>query len=238
MSRTVLLLFDVDATLIRTHGAGMRAMSRAFLEEMGWDDIFSTITPAGMMDPAIAEALSQHHRKVSITAEEKDRVFKKYLLYLEDDCQASADVEALPGIRSFLESAMQHSDILLGLGTGNLEEGAKIKLRHVGIDHFFNFGGYGTDGHVRADLLATAVKRAEARLGTSLASDQVVVIGDTEHDVLAGKAIGAHTIAVATGPYSEQELAKYQPDLTLPDFSDHAPVWTMIAGIRQNGRNG
>lgn len=234
MDGEVVLLFDIDATLIRTHGAGMRAMERAFQEVMGWDDLLSRVSPAGMTDPAIADALSRTYRGYAMTPEEKEKVFATYLDYLQQEVDASRDMEVLPGIRAFLEEASQDSQLLLGLGTGNLEAGAKIKLSRAELNHYFVFGGFGSDALLRPEVLAAAVKKAEVLLERSIAPQEVLVIGDTPHDIRAGKAIGAHTVAVATGPFTVEQLAAFQPTLVLRDFSHADEVKALIHRMKSN----
>lgn len=220
MSGPLLLLFDVDATLIRTHGAGMRAMEQAFQEVMGWGDFFKGYSPAGMTDPAIADGISEKRRGKIMEAAEKKRVFDRYLALLEVELRLSSEFEVLPGIVPFLETWTEDDRGVLGLGTGNLEAGAKLKLDRGNLNHFFEFGGYGSDASIRSQVLQISKERGEAYLGYPVDSQKVVVIGDTPHDINAGKAIGARTIAVETGPFDFTQLHAHQPDLVVKDFSE------------------
>ncbi len=230
----ITILFDIDATLIRTHGAGMRAMERAFRETMGWDGLLARVSPAGMTDPAIADALSQSYRGQAMASEEKSRVFGTYLDYLQQEVDAAHNIEVLPGIRPFLEEKSKDTQVLLGLGTGNLESGAKIKLSRVGLDQYFSFGGYGSDASLRPAVLQAAVKKAEVLLGRTIAPQTVLVVGDTPHDIHAGQVIGAQTVAVATGPYTVEELHAYQPTLALKDFSHQTEIQALLSRMKSN----
>lgn len=214
-------LFDLDGTLVRTGGAGMQAMEQAFVEVMGWQDPLAGISPAGRTDPSIAHEISHKFRGCSMAPEELERVFGRYLELLEQTLAAAPEFRVLPGIREFLEQAQTWPDTWLGLGTGNLETGARLKLERGGLAGFFRFGGYGSDAENRVEMLRVAVRRGEALRGGRLRpADRVIVVGDTPHDVAAGMAIGALTLAVATGPYTQAQLAASGAQLVLKDFTE------------------
>jgi phosphoglycolate phosphatase len=217
-----LLLFDVDATLVRTGGAGLRAMDRAFDKIMHWPGALEKISPAGRTDPSIAHEISRIQRGCNMSPEELESVFNCYLEYLAEELENAPGYRVLPGIEKFLEKISQAPDFLLGLGTGNLEAGARLKLKPAGLNRFFNFGGFGSDAEQRPEVLQIGVKQAQAFSGQTIAPGQVLVIGDTQHDVQAGQAIGARTLAVATGPYSVKELQAFQPDWVIQDFTEKA----------------
>ncbi|HVJ67445.1 MAG TPA: HAD hydrolase-like protein, partial [Caulifigura sp.] len=126
----------------------------------------------------------------------------------------------LPGIRELLALLAARKDVTLGLLTGNFEEGAWIKLRHFELDHYFLFGGFGDDHFDRDDVARLAYDATHRHLGRRVEPQDVWVIGDTPSDVRCGKAIGAWTVAVATGMYTEADLWPHNPDLLLLDFSD------------------
>ncbi len=115
---------------------------------------------------------------------------------------------------------MRQPDTSLGLLTGNLERGAKLKLEHYGLWRYFSFGAFADDHHDRNELGAFAVRRALAKTGTEFPAADVDVIGDTGHDVACGKAFAARTIALATGGWSRERLAESQPDFLFDDLAD------------------
>jgi len=232
MSKVILLLFDLDATLVRTGGAGMRAMNQAFAEIMNWPNALAEISPAGRTDPSIAHEISRKHRGHEMTTQELERVFSRYLELLKEKICQTDNYRVLPGIQSFLEGTAGSREYLLGLGTGNLEAGARIKLEPAKLNRFFSFGGFGSDAVERADILRIAIQRAEANVQMKITSEQVVVIGDTPHDVEAGKTIGAKTIAVATGPYTAHQLAVFEPDLVLADFREKSALDAFFSRLR------
>ena len=216
----LLLLFDVDGTLIRTEGAGVRAFNRGFFDVLGWENALGTFSPAGMTDVAIAHRVARWFRGNDLEPEEMQRVFDRYLELLPGELAGAGGYRVLSGIQPFLEKYSQRDDILIGLGTGNLERGARLKLRPGGIEPFFKFGGYGSDAVNRAELLEVGIRRGEALAGFSVPRARVVVIGDTPLDIEAGRAVGAKTLAVATGPFKAGELQAHSPDAVVGGFDE------------------
>jgi phosphoglycolate phosphatase-like HAD superfamily hydrolase len=129
---------------------------------------------------------------------------------------------AYPGAQQALERLSRESGIVQGLLTGNIPANARVKLGAVGLGGLvdFDIGAYGSDHRVRSELVAIACARAERKLGVLVPPDRAVLIGDTPLDVAAALAGGAHAIGVATGPYSERELAEAGAKTVLPDLRD------------------
>ena len=126
----------------------------------------------------------------------------------------------MPGILRLLQRAEHRSDTILGLLTGNLRHGAELKLVHYRLWHYFALGAFADDHHDRNQLGAFALSRVQERCGEGFLPAQVDVIGDTGHDVACGKALGARTIAIATGSWSRERLAEYAPDFIFDDLSN------------------
>jgi phosphoglycolate phosphatase-like HAD superfamily hydrolase len=126
----------------------------------------------------------------------------------------------LAGIHEALKAVQAHPEIHQALLTGNLHEGARLKLTHFGLWHYFEFGAFANDSHVRDELGPFALARAKKKLGIDFPPERVFVIGDTPHDIACGKAIGAKTIAVATGAFSVEQLSALNPTHTFKDLSD------------------
>jgi phosphoglycolate phosphatase len=235
MPANAMWLFDLDGTLLRTGGAGMQAMEQAFVEVMGWQDPLAGVSPAGRTDPSIAHEISWKFRGHDMSPAELQRVFDRYLERLGQALATAPGFRVLPGIREFLEQARAWPDTQLGLGTGNLEPGACLKLEQAGLKEYFSFGGFGSDAVDRVQLLRVAVARGSALLGRPVPSRQVIVVGDTPHDVAAGLALGARTVAVATGPYSQAQLAASGAGVVLADFTEQDKLLTWLGeqGSRQ-----
>lgn len=223
-----LLLFDLDWTLIYTGGAGIRALNTAFETLYGIPQAMKRLTVDGKTDPAICREMITILAGKTPTQADIERLCRGYLDQLALEIPNGPGYRILPGIPVLLETLSKMPDVLLGLGTGNLEEGAHIKLKRADLMKYFRFGGFGSDAEERPQVLATGVRRGEALSGKTFAPRDVVVIGDNERDVLAGKAIGATTVAVACGPMSRADLAKSGPDYLFDDLSDTSAVLKVL----------
>jgi phosphoglycolate phosphatase-like HAD superfamily hydrolase len=197
-------LFDIDGTLITCGGAGRAAMEAAFADRLGRADV-GGFPYGGMTDRAIVRAATRAAERADDDAT-LDDLLVHYLGHLETQLARGERFAVLPGVVALLDALAAHAHVAVGLGTGNLETGARLKLRRGGIWERFAFGGYGSDHEDRGKLLAAGAARGAARLGVELAVARVVVIGDTPRDIAAGRAIGAEVIAVATGGYASGEL--------------------------------
>ncbi len=213
-----LLLWDIDGTLIKTQGAGKRALSRALRVLFDINSDLEFLDMAGRTDPYIIQQIS---KELGLTFSEKTvhDFFETYFGFLQKELRAGSG-QAHPGIAEILEAARQRPDIAQGLLTGNVERGAKIKLVHFDLWHYFEFGAFGNDSAVRNELGPYALRRAMKIHGVEFATENVFVIGDTPYDVACGKVIGAKTIAVATGGTSLEELRACEPTAVLEDLRD------------------
>jgi phosphoglycolate phosphatase-like HAD superfamily hydrolase len=214
--RPTVLLFDIDGTLISTNGAGRRSMEGAFERYAGRRDA-CTFPFGGMTDRAIVraglEALGRPRDDAEI-----DAVLALYLQVLEREI-TTAECLVHRGVEAALDAAAARPGYAIGLGTGNLRDGARLKLGRVGLFERFAFGGFGCDHERRDELLRIGAARGAAALGAPIEACRVVVIGDTPKDVAAAHAIGAESIAVATGPYREDALAEHHPTRLFADLA-------------------
>jgi len=217
----ICFLIDLDGTLVLTGGAGLRAFDKAFRVVYEVDGKIATASPAGKTDPDILRRVCLAFLGREPTPEEEASVYALYLQYLRDEVDRSVDFEIMPGIESLLQKMSLDERCLVGLGTGNLEQGAKIKLSRPDLWRYFRFGGFGSDAPERPELLKIGLARGRALLEDGQAIKEVYVIGDTPHDISAGQAIGARTVGVATGPFSVKDLQAAGADLVYPDLSDY-----------------
>lgn len=178
----------------------------------------------GQLDPGIiAAALQQNHLKA---ADGQVDLFKKR--YFENLRAEIHTAEVLPGVLDLLKKLRQSEGAVLGLISGNFAESARIKLLGVGIDpKWFVANAFGGDGLTRADLVRRAIARAAELLGHDLPPGDVIVIGDTPHDVASAKANGCRSVAVASGWISAAILREAEPDLVLNNLADPEPIWNM-----------
>lgn len=217
-----LLLFDLDGTLVSTGGAGLRALDRAFETLHRLPRAMEGVNPAGKTDPYIVREVFEKKLLRKASTDDITAVCENYLKFLAEEMKASVahGYRVMEGIRDLLEDLSKRKELILALGTGNLERGARLKLEPAGFNHYFPFGGFGSDAEVRADVLRAGVRRAEQRAGKPILSQDVIVIGDTILDVQAGKAIGAVTVAVACGHGDLDALRASGADIYLEDFKD------------------
>lgn len=202
--RPTVLLFDIDGTLVSTGGAGRRAIERAFAVHTGTAAVLD-FSFAGMTDPAIVRAgLTNAGREP--TSDAIAAVLAVYVQVLEEEVRLTERFLVHDGILEALAHAESWPGVALGLGTGNIEGGARVKLGRANLYDRFSFGGFGSDAEDRAELIRVGADRGAARLGRRREECRVVVIGDTPKDVAAALAIGAEALAVGTGPYSAADL--------------------------------
>ena len=251
-----LVLFDIDCTLIDAHGAGGRAILRAIKDVYGVEGELGDYSFHGRTDPGIisdlavlwgagdpdaangragretqpqvvhdvAEALGT---PADLVERRVDECITRYLELLQEEIVRVA-VETLPGIRELVTALAADRRALVGLLTGNVEEGARLKLEPTGLLSLFKVGAYGSDSALRADLPAVAVARAEALNGRRYSGKDVVVIGDTPADVQCGASLGVTAVAVATGRHTVEELAAHAPDHLFADLADWRAAYAAI----------
>ena len=230
---TVLVLFDIDGTMLLANGAGRRCVHQAMM------DVFGATGPQshpfdGKTDPQIVRELGLMAGITDDVIHAKmDTALDRYYEYLEADITGAPEtVELLPGVSELLDALDLRDDVILGLLTGNIEAGATLKLRAVDIaPERFVVGAYGSDAASRPALPAIAQQRATALLGDPLPGSRIVIIGDTPHDLTCGRAIGARAIGVETGRFRAVDLHPYEPLAVFADLTDTALVVNTITSV-------
>ena len=222
-----LFLFDIDGTLLTSGGAGERALRLGFRDRFGIDDDLSSIEIAGRTDSGIVREMLAAHR-LPATPENIAAFLDGYLHHLAQEIPRTPG-RLLPGILPLLDALQPRADIVLALLTGNLARGAEIKLRHYGVWHYFEFGAFADDHHDRNQLGPFAQARARAQRDIEFPPERIFVLGDTPHDIACARAIGAKAIAIATGKFSQADLAAHTPDFLFEDLSDLDAVLAAIA---------
>src|SRR2546426_4274548 len=213
-----LLLFDIDGTLIHSGGAGVEALKRALTERFGIKDALHDIEIAGMTDSGIVISILNKHQ-IPATNENIAAFLDSYVHFLSLELPRRAG-KLLPGVLELLEKLKARPNLVLALLTGNVSRGAQLKLEHYGVWHFFEFGAFADDHHDRNQLGPFARARAKEKHSREFSTSEIDVIGDTPRDIACGKAFGARTIAVASGTWSREQLAEYQPDFLIDDLSN------------------
>jgi phosphoglycolate phosphatase-like HAD superfamily hydrolase len=226
-----LVLFDIDGTLLSASGAGRRALDRAMRDVYGTSGPIESYDFRGGTDPQIIRDLLGRagFEEPAILAGEA-AVYRRYAEVLEEEVGDGRGVSVYPGVRELVETLAARDDVLVGLLTGNIEVGARIKLRPTGLWPFFRLGAYGSDHADRTRLPQVAASRAERLVGRVFLGPDTVIIGDTPRDIGCARAFGARAIAVATGWHSLEDLAAHRPDHAFADLSDQGTALDAMLG--------
>jgi len=198
----ILYLFDIDGTLLHARRSGRIAFDAVFAAQHGIADACDGMKFGGKTDPALIDELFVARFGRPASAREHEAFLEAYLPLLRKGL-ANHGVEVIGGVAEALAYLAARSDVLLGVATGNVRAGAEAKLTAAGLHTHFSLGGYGSDSHVRAELVAAAIARGRERG----ALREVVVVGDTVHAIAAARACGAVACAVATGSDPAEALA-------------------------------
>jgi phosphoglycolate phosphatase len=218
-----LVLFDIDGTLLLTAGAGRRAIVAAIGEEVGSSERFARVRFDGKTDPEIVtELLEAAGRPGPHQEGHVWTLCRRYVDLLARELEHSAArITVMPGIHPLLQQLEAEDGVVLGLLTGNMAEGAALKLGAAGLDPArFRVGAYGSDSARRPELPPIAAQRAEPYFGRVPSGSEVVIIGDTPADIACGGCISARALGVATGAYSVADLAACGPHAVFQDLSD------------------
>ncbi len=228
-----LILFDVDLTLVDTTECNLLAFNSAFEQVHGIPDAFDlTVFDGGLDLPLMTEM----YRKWGITQPDSmtfpdlSEFTTVYFDHLAKGLENWTEGYECPGARELLEALVREPGVQLGLETGNFREAAFIKLRKFGLDVFFEEGGFGGDWTTRMEVVADAIAKCQALVGTIYERSNIFVIGDSISDVKAGQANGIYSVAVATGHYDTQKLGALNPTYVFPDLSDTAKVLEALLG--------
>jgi len=219
-ARPVVVLFDVDETLVHTGGAGARSWKATFNELYGLPADIGAHTSAGETDPAVARETFEGVLNRQPDDDELGRIYARYLQHLADEI-GKGGYRVLPGAEHTLRK-LSAAGVTLGLVSGAMEGAARTKLVPADLNRFFYFGAYGSDSPDRTELTGLAIEKA-ARFHANLSPSQVFVVGDTPRDIEAAKAAGAVAVGVASGHYSTEELSAADPDHVLESLDDPFP---------------
>lgn len=227
-----LVLFDIDGTILHSGGAGRDAMEHALATVFGTAGD-SSMRYDGKTDKQIVRESLLHagisHAEIDAGM---DRVISLYVATLPSRLRdPERRVGLYPGVAELIRAVHARDDSVLGLLTGNVEPGARLKLGAVGLDfEQFRINAFGSDHEIRGELPAIAHRRMQDAFGVTLGGRDVIVIGDTPADISCGRTLGARAIAVATGAYSVDELGAHEPYAVFSDLSDTDAVMTAIIG--------
>jgi phosphoglycolate phosphatase-like HAD superfamily hydrolase len=224
-----ILLFDIDMTMVQTHGGGRAAMEEAFEREFGVPRATDGMLFDGRTDRGIfLDCLERH----GLGGEGMDARYERLReLYLElmPAWLARKGGVVLPGVHELLES-LAGGPAVVGLATGNLRRGAEHKLGYFGLWEHFSGGGFGDSHVVRKELVREGIAEMIERHCLEARECDVIVLGDTPLDVEAAHGAGAKALGVATGRFSAEELRASGAEFAVDDLSDTARVLDLLLG--------
>lgn len=193
-------------------------MARAFEDLFAVSDAFRGIEMAGRTDTWILSSAAAAH---GILPPSLNAFHDAYLAHLERELETPNPRKlVMPGIRPLLETLASRDDTYLALVTGNYEKAARLKLEHFDLWRYFQCGAFADDAPDRNSLVPKALARIRACGGPAARSIDVIVVGDTPHDVACARAAGVRSIGVATGPFSVEQLRDSGADLVFEDLGD------------------
>ncbi|NMW20079.1 MAG: HAD hydrolase-like protein [Chlorobiaceae bacterium] len=223
-----LVLFDIDGTLLTVNSINRRILADALKEVYGTEGSTSTHNFAGKMDSVIIyEVLQSVGVSDSVIAEKFDKAKQTYIEMFRLHARLS-DIILMDGIRNLLDELSAHSEVMLGLLTGNFEASGRQKLLLPEINHYFPFGAFADDAGSRNELPPVAVEKAYQLTGRRFSENDIIIIGDTEHDIACARVLNAKSIAVATGTYSAEELKKHNPHVLYENLTETPIVMSEI----------
>lgn len=222
-----IILFDIDGTLV-SGGPAKDAFVDAMTDVYGTPGDFENVSFAGKTDPQIArELLAGAGLPDEEIYDGLPRLWEGYLGNLEARLP-ERPVDVLPGVPALLDALQEVDDVGVGLLTGNIAGGARLKLSSGGLWGGFPFGSYGSDHEERDELPSIALQRARGLWGDHLLPTDAIVVGDTPRDVQCGKAGGTRTLAVATGAFSLDDLATTNPDHLVADLTSTTAIVELL----------
>ena len=228
--KKLLILWDIDGTILHSAGAGTRALQAALRDVFGIEGSLDGIDFAGSTDRRIIRQIFSRF-SVEFSQGNLGRYLDGYIAALPAALGAGG-ARVLPGVREILAQAAARPEVAQGLLTGNVRLGAQAKLAHHGLWHFFPVGAFADDGELRSELGPHALRRARGHWGADFPPERVWIVGDTPHDIACARAFGARVLAVATGGSGLAELAAHKPDAVLGDLADLAAFWEAIGAGR------
>jgi phosphoglycolate phosphatase len=229
MTTKRLVLFDIDETLIYSDGAGRRAVSGAIAQLFNVPPEAARVSMSGKTDPQILHEILTNAGMSEAEYEARVPEFTEvYLQALAHELETASTYKLHQGVTELIDELERHEHALLGLLTGNIERGARLKLARFDLNKHFPIGAFGSDAMDRNALPAIAKLRGEKHYGQSFEPDQLVIIGDAENDIRCAKGFGAKSLAVNSGRTTREQLMALSPDYLFSSLADTEAILTAI----------
>jgi len=226
MTINKLVLFDIDGTLIKSSRGHSTAFSEAFRKVYGIDTNIDIINHHGMTDQQIIIEVLKKNGLDEQTIKSKIEKCIKAMIKSFNEIVNNSEIIVLEGVRELLKE-LDKNNVLMGLVTGNLEPIARSKLKKVGLNHYFKFGGFGSDDINRTNLVRIAIKRVKENFDFKL-NNNVFLFGDAPREIKAGKEAGVKTIGVTTGIYSKEQLKDAGADFIFESLKNTNKILKII----------
>jgi phosphoglycolate phosphatase-like HAD superfamily hydrolase len=225
-----LVLFDIDGTLLSSEGLGRASMRHALQEVFGSSGQDSYRYDGKTDKQIVRDVMRLEGHSDAAIDERMEYLIARYVGGLDDRIASGRyDVHPLPGVSRLLDELEKREDMVLGLLTGNIAEGARRKLSAAGLNiGRFRINAFGSDHEHRPSLPAVAQQRANETLGLDIERGAMIVIGDTPADIDCGRSLGAKAIAVASGNYSVEDLRAHEPYAVFESLADTIGVMQAI----------
>jgi len=224
MINRLLILIDIDGTMLHPGLTPRHSLAEAIFRHTGKRIEFTVPQLAGMTDPLIVNNALDF---LNIPAQNRDglpdRILGTYLEILSRRYPQAADRRLYPGVVDLL-NYLQEQPVRLGLITGNLEQGAMIKLKPFNLAQYFSMGVFSSDNPDRDILPPIAVKKCRQRFDEDYQAEQVLIIGDTVRDVWCAHRNGMRAVAVVRHADRRTAIITENPDLIVDHFEDITPV--------------
>ncbi|MGM0606832.1 MAG: HAD family hydrolase [Candidatus Muiribacteriota bacterium] len=218
------ILFDIDGTLINCNKAGRIAVRKTFLDLYHIDIEKENIDFTGKTDFLIYSLIK---KRFGLKISDYDQIMITYISYLGQTIKETKGF-TLPGVYELIRTLARDSELVLGLLSGNIYDGARIKLDYFDLFDYFPFGIFGNSSHDRNTLADFALRRLKHLYNDDFKGEDIVVVGDTKFDIICGKYIGARTIGVLTGKTSEDVFKEYEADYIIEDLSNPSHFLSII----------
>lgn len=214
-SRNILFLFDIDGTIIKSDGAGSKAVKKAFFEYFGKTPVMDGFIFDGKTDPLIFSELAKRAGIHPIVFADNRQVFEDLVYEFMSVTVKERNIRIINGVEEVLNEIKKYPNVYTGLVTGNDSRGADLKLKAVNLRHWFHVGAFGNDDPVRDNLPPIAVRRAERLFEKTFLPENVWIIGDTPNDIRSGRVNHYRTLAVCTGRYDKERLLAKKADIVV-----------------------
>jgi phosphoglycolate phosphatase len=226
MKKLKIVLFDIDSTLLKDGGAATVAFDTAFFEMFGLAP--ARVDKHGKTDPDISREIALATIGRSLSESEEAQLRMRYCELFPDFLEKSEGFSTLNGAIELCSRLSQVHSFVCGLQTGNLEVCAWLKLKKANLDTFFHFGGFGSDASERPALVKVGIERGLIHAGVSAGDADIIVIGDSTLDIMAGNRNGAFTIGVATGKDGIDDLAAVHAAAVVSDLTKASGIYEIL----------